>query len=47
MRRARRDGLAEGGLPDVEVSGAALGEIGLAIPAQRTLTAVVILIEAI
>jgi alpha-galactosidase len=47
VRRARRDGLAEGGLPDVEVSGAALGEIGLAIPAQRTLTAVVILIEAI
>jgi alpha-galactosidase len=47
VRRPRRDGLAEGGLPDVEVSGAALGEIGLAVPAQRTLTAAVILIEAI
>jgi alpha-galactosidase len=47
VRRPRRDGLAEGGLPDVEVSGAALGEIGLAIPAQRTLTAAVILIEAV
>ena len=47
VRRARRDGLAEGGLPGVEVSGAALAEIGLAIPAQRTLTARVILIEAI
>ena len=30
----------------VEVSGAALAEIGLAIPAQRTLTVAVILIEA-
>ena len=47
LRRPRREGLAEGGLPGIEVSGAALAEIGLAIPAQRTLTAVVILIEAI
>jgi alpha-galactosidase len=31
----------------IEVSGAALAEIGLAIPAQRTLTAIVLLIEAI
>ena len=41
----------QGGLPDssvrrVEASGAALDEIGLAIPPQRTLTAVVLLIEA-
>lgn len=41
----------QGGLPDssvrrVEASGAALAEIGLAIPPQRTLTAVVLLIEA-
>jgi alpha-galactosidase len=47
VRRPRRDGLAEGGLADVEVSGTALAEIGLAIPAQRTLTAAVILVEAI
>ena len=31
----------------LQVSGAALAEIGLAIPAQRTLTAAVILIEAL
>ena len=36
-----------GRIADVEVSGAALAEIGLAIPAQRTLTAAVILIEAL
>ena len=30
----------------VDVSGAVLGEIGLAIPAQRPLTAVVVVIEA-
>jgi len=46
-RLPRREGLADAGLPGVEVSGAALAEIGLAIPAQRTLTAVVILIEAL
>jgi alpha-galactosidase len=34
------------GLADVVVPGAALGEIGLAIPAQRPLTAAVILIQA-
>jgi alpha-galactosidase len=33
-------------LPTVEVSGAALAGIGLAIPPQRTLTAVILLIEA-
>jgi alpha-galactosidase len=47
VRLARRAGLADGGPPGVEVSGAALAEIGLAIPAQRTLTAVVIFIEAL
>jgi alpha-galactosidase len=43
---ARRAGLVAARIPGVEVSGAALAEIGLAIPAQRTLTAAVILIEA-
>jgi hypothetical protein len=33
-------------IANIEVSGAALAEIGLAIPPQRTLTASVILIEA-
>ncbi len=46
-RRPRRQGQPERGLVRVEVSGAALAEIGLAIPAQRTLTPAVILIEAI
>jgi hypothetical protein len=45
-RRPRREGLAEGKLPRVEAYGAALAEIGLAIPVQRALTAAVILIEA-
>ena len=43
----RRPGQPEHGLVRLEVSGAALAEIGLAIPAQRTLTPAVILIEAI
>jgi len=43
---ARRANLVDARIPDVEVSGAALAEIGLAIAAQRTLTAAVILIEA-
>ncbi|MGH3172936.1 MAG: alpha-galactosidase, partial [Streptosporangiaceae bacterium] len=47
MRLSRRDGLTDARIPDIEVSGAALGEIGLAIPPQRTLTALVLLIEAI
>jgi alpha-galactosidase len=41
-RPSRRDGLADG----VEASGAALAGIGLAVAPQRTLTAVVILVEA-
>ena len=43
----RRAGLTDARIPDIEVSGAALAGIGLAIPPQRTLTALVILIEAI
>ncbi|MBV9204310.1 MAG: alpha-galactosidase, partial [Actinobacteria bacterium] len=45
-RRPRRIGLSEAQVFDVQVSGAALAEIGLAIPVQRTLAAVVILVEA-
>jgi alpha-galactosidase len=45
-RRTLRVGAADARLPTVQVSGAALAEIGLAIPPQRTLTAVVLLIEA-
>jgi len=45
--RSRRSGPAQGSeVPDNDVSGAALGEIGLVIPAQLTLTAMVMLIEA-
>jgi alpha-galactosidase len=44
--RPRRSGLAESGIPVVEASGTALGEIGLAIAPRRALTAAVILIEA-
>jgi alpha-galactosidase len=44
--RPRRGGLAEPGIPAIEASGAALGEIGLAIAPRRALTAAVILIEA-
>jgi alpha-galactosidase len=44
--RALGVGAADARLPAVQVSGAALAEIGLAIPPQRTLTAVVLLIEA-
>jgi alpha-galactosidase len=46
-RLPRREGLADARIAGVEVSGAALAEIGLAIPAQRTLTAAVILIQAL
>ena len=42
----RRASLVDARIPGVEVSGAALAEIGLAIPPQRTLTAAVILIKA-
>jgi alpha-galactosidase len=45
-RRPRRKGPADARLPAVEVSGAALAEIGLAIPPQRPLTAAIVLIEA-
>jgi alpha-galactosidase len=45
VRRPRRAGLTEGRIAGIEASGAALAEIGLAIPAQRALTALVILIE--
>ena len=44
--RLRRSGLDEPGIPAVQASGAALGEIGLAIAPRRALTAAVILIEA-
>ena len=46
VRRRRRSGLEESGVPGIEVSGAALGEIGLAIAPRRTLSATVVLIEA-
>ena len=46
-RRPRRSGLWEARIPAVQVSGAALAEIGLAISPQRTLTAVVVLVEAL
>jgi alpha-galactosidase len=46
-RPPRRLGLPEPRIADIEVSGAALAEIGLAIPVQRDLTALVMLIEAI
>ena len=44
---ARRSALAEADAPGLEVSGAALAEIGLAISPQHTLTAVVVHIEAL
>jgi alpha-galactosidase len=47
VRRPRRDGLTEARIAGLEASGAALAEIGLAIPAQSALTALVILIETI
>ena len=46
-RLPRRGGLTEAGVPGLEVSGAALAEIGLAIPPQRTLTAVMVHISAL
>jgi alpha-galactosidase len=46
-RRPRRAGLTEKRIAGIQASGAALAEIGLAIPAQRVLTALVILIESI
>ena len=46
-RRPRRSGLWDARIPRVQVSGAALAEIGLAIAPQQTLTAAVILVEAL
>ena len=46
-RLPRRHGQLDDHIAGIEASGAALAEIGLAIPVQRTLTAAVILIEAI
>jgi hypothetical protein len=43
----RRSGRWEARIPGVQVSGAALAEIGLAIAPRRTLTAAVILVEAL
>jgi alpha-galactosidase len=45
-RLSRRAGPPDSSVRGVEATGAALAEIGLAIPPQRTLTAVVLLIEA-
>ena len=42
----RRAGLASDPIPRVEAGGSALAGIGLAIPAQRALTALVVLVEA-
>ena len=47
VRRPRRSWRGELPFPGLEASGAALAEIGLAVPPQRTLTARVFLIEAI
>jgi alpha-galactosidase len=46
LRRPRRSGLTDVRRPSIEVSGTALAEIGLGIPPQRALTAVIVLIEA-
>ena len=46
-RRSRRSGLWKARIPSVQVSGAALAEIGLAIAPQRTLTVIVVLVEAL
>ena len=45
-RLSRRAGLPDTRIADIEASGAALAEIGLAVPAQRTLTALVIHVTA-
>jgi alpha-galactosidase len=46
-RLPRRHGQVDERIAGIEASGAALADIGLAVPALRTLTAAVILIEAI
>lgn len=43
----RRAGLASDLIPGAEATGGALAGIGLAIPAQRALTALVVLVEAL
>ncbi len=45
--RPRRRGLVDARLTGVQASGAALAGIGVSIPAQRTLSALVVLIEAL
>jgi alpha-galactosidase len=45
--QARRSRISGTRIPALEVSGAALAEIGLAVPAQRTLTAVIFAVEAL
>ncbi len=45
--RLRRSGLVDARLSGFQVSGAALADVGVSIPAQRTLSALVILVEAI
>jgi alpha-galactosidase len=45
--QARRSRISGTRIPALEVSGGALAEIGLAIPAQRTLTAVIFAVEAL
>ena len=47
MRLPRRVGRTEPRIADIEVAGAALADIGLAIPAQCALTARVMLIDTI
>jgi alpha-galactosidase len=46
QRLLHRAGVADDQAPAVEVTGAALAEIGLAIPAQRPLAAAIILVQA-
>ncbi len=46
VRLSGRVGLGDARIADVEVSGTALAEVGLAIPVRRALTAAVILLEA-
>jgi hypothetical protein len=45
-RLLQRAGLTDDQLPAAVVSGAALAEIGLAIPPQRPLAAAIVLIQA-
>jgi alpha-galactosidase len=47
QRRPQRSGLQEVQISDIEVSGAALGEIGLAIAPRRLLTPLLVFVEAL